>query len=86
MVVSTITAAHLLAGAGGPSLVLVIGVGLLVGLALGLAGAWIRDRLSDRVRSVGELNAQARGCLRADWRSRGRRDRRTASWGENSWR
>ena len=62
-VVSTITEAHLLPGSGGQPLALVLGVGLLVGLALGLACAWLRDRASDLVRSTGELERAGPGLL-----------------------
>jgi Mrp family chromosome partitioning ATPase/capsular polysaccharide biosynthesis protein len=42
-----------------PHHVVDVGIGLIIGLVLGLAAAWVRDRFDDRLRGVGDLEAQS---------------------------
>jgi succinoglycan biosynthesis transport protein ExoP len=52
---TVITEPHYVPGSSGMSLAVIVAVGLLAGLALGVAAAWAWDRASGRVRTTGEL-------------------------------
>lgn len=54
-VASVITSPGVPEAGGSTDYVLIVGIGLLVGLALGIGAAWLWDRVSDRVRSPREL-------------------------------
>jgi hypothetical protein len=52
---TVITEPHYVSGGSGASTAVIVAVGLLAGVALGIAAAWAWDRVSGRVRTTGEL-------------------------------
>jgi Mrp family chromosome partitioning ATPase len=57
-VAEAVTQPDLPAHGSGANLVLVLGLGLLAGLCVGVAAAWVYDRVVDSVRDAGELEEQ----------------------------
>jgi capsular exopolysaccharide synthesis family protein len=64
-IATLITPASLPAAPSSPDKAVDIGAALIVGLALALGSAWLRDRLDDRVRGPADLEVQSRAPVLA---------------------